>query len=57
MGASIVRQGLQAGLLDELVISWSRWCWVAAPARWTVWSPGAPNLTWSGSSTPRASPT
>jgi hypothetical protein len=23
------------------VISLVPWCWVAAPARWTVWSPGA----------------
>ena len=57
MGASIVRQGPQTGLLDELVISLVPVVRVMGPAHWTVWSPGASNLTWSESWTPRASRT
>jgi dihydrofolate reductase len=37
--------------------AWYRWCSVAAPARWTVWSPGASSSTSSESSTPQASRT
>jgi hypothetical protein len=51
MGASIIQQCLQAGLLDELTIEWCPPCSAAASACSTAWNPAPSASTWSGSST------
>ena len=50
MGASVVQQSIQAGLLDELIISLVPKILGRASACWTAWMPAAPGLRSCGSS-------